>query len=113
MGNILFPYSLFATPYSLEEDEMSELIGLIVAERIATVTLARAPVNAFNADMFKAFHGILDSLAARTDWSVLHVPSALKVFSGGADLAEISTRFSATDKMDAAAKVTRPFQELF
>ena len=92
---------------------MSELIGLAVAERIATVTLDRPPVNAFNAEMFKAFHGILDGLAARSDWSVLHIRSALKVFSGGADLAEISTRFSAPDKMDAAAKVTRPFQELF
>jgi enoyl-CoA hydratase len=92
---------------------MSELISLAVAERIATVTLARAPVNAFNADMFKTIHGILDDLAARSDWSVLHIRSGLKVFSGGADLAEISTRFSAPDKMDAAAKVTRPFQELF
>jgi len=92
---------------------MSDLITLGVSERIATVTLARAPVNAFNADMFKAFHDILDGLAARSDWSVLHIRSALKVFSGGADLAEISTRFSAPDKMDAAAKVTRPFQELF
>ena len=55
---------------------MSELIGLTVAERIATVTLARAPVNAFNAEMFKAFHGILDGLAARSDWSVLHIRSA-------------------------------------
>ena len=35
------------------------------------------------------------------------------MFSGGADLAEISTHFAAPDKMDAAAKVTRPFQELF
>src|SRR5215216_2741094 len=101
--------ALFAIRYSLLEEEMAELISLNVAERIATVTLARAPVNAFNADMFKAFHAILDGLAARTDWSVLHVRSALKVFSGGADLAEISTRFSAPDKMDAAAKVTRPF----
>jgi len=92
---------------------MSELIGLTVAERIATVTLGRAPVNAFNAHMFETFHGILDGLAARSDWSVLHIRSGLKVFSGGADLAEISTRFAAPDKMDAAAKVTRPFQELF
>jgi len=92
---------------------MSELIGLGVADRIATVTLGRAPVNAFNAEMFATFHGILDGLATRTDWSVLHVRSSLKVFSGGADLAEISTRFAAEDKMDAAAKVTRPFQELF
>src|SRR5262245_23408162 len=92
---------------------MTELISLAVAERIATVTLQRPPVNAFNAEMFAAFHGLLDELAKRGDWSVLHIRSALKVFSAGADLAEISTRFSAPDKMDAAAKVTRPFQELF
>ena len=92
---------------------MSELIELAIAERIATVTLARAPVNAFNADMFKAFHAILDGLVARTDWGVLHIRSGLKVFSGGADLAEVSTHFASPDKMEAAARVTRPFQELF
>jgi enoyl-CoA hydratase len=92
---------------------MSDLISLAVADRIATVTLGRAPVNAFNAEMFARFHGILDELAKRTDWTLLHVRSSLKVFSGGADLAEISTRFAAEDKMDAAAKVTRPFQQLF
>ena len=91
---------------------MSELISLTVAERIATVTLNRAPVNAFNGEMFTGFHGILDGLGKRSDWSVLHIRSALKVFSAGADLAEISTRFAAPDKMDAAAKATRPFQEL-
>jgi enoyl-CoA hydratase len=92
---------------------MSELISLAVADRIATVTLGRPPVNAFNGEMFAAFHGILDGLGKRSDWSVLHIRSALKVFSGGADLAEIFTRFSAPDKMDAATKVTRPFHELF
>jgi enoyl-CoA hydratase len=92
---------------------MTDMITLAVADRIATVTLARPPVNAFNAEMFEAFHGILDGLSKRSDWSVLHIRSALKVFSGGADLAEISTRFAAPDKMDAAAKITRPFQELF
>ena len=69
---------------------MTDMINLTVADRIATVTLDRPPVNAFNAAMFKAFHGILDGLATRTDWSVLHIRSAIKVFSGGADLAEIS-----------------------
>ena len=92
---------------------MGNLIGLEVAERIATVTLNRPPVNAFNAEMFRIFHAILDDLAARSDWSVLHIRSALKVFSGGADLAEIARRFSEPDKMEAAAKTTRPFQELF
>jgi enoyl-CoA hydratase len=92
---------------------MAEYISLAVAERIATVTLNRPPVNAFHAGMFAAFNGILDSLASRTDFSVLHIRSALKVFSGGADLAEVSTRFAGPDKMEAAARTTRPFQELF
>jgi enoyl-CoA hydratase len=92
---------------------MTNFITLAVADRIATVTLNRPPVNAFNAPMFAAFNGILDDLAVRADFTVLHVRSALKVFSGGADLAEISTRFSQPDKMEAAARTTRPFQELF
>jgi enoyl-CoA hydratase/carnithine racemase len=92
---------------------MTDLITLAVADRIATVTLNRPPVNAFNAAMFAAFNRILDGLASRTDFTVLHIRSALKVFSAGADLAEISTRFANPDKMEAAARTTRPFQELF
>jgi len=92
---------------------MRNLINLKVAGRIATVTLNRPPVNAFNGEMFTSFHAILDDLGSRGDWSVLHIRSALEVFCGGADLTEISTRFSAADKMEAAAKTTRPFQELF
>jgi len=92
---------------------MSEIIGLAVAERVATLTLNRPPVNAFNAEMFTAFHSHLDALAARSDWSVLHIRSELKAFSAGADLAEIATRFAADDKLGAAAETTRPFQRLF
>ena len=92
---------------------MRNLINLKVAGRIASVTLNRPPVNAFNGEMFTSFHAILDDLGSRGDWSVLHIRSALEVFCGGADLTEISTRFSAADKMEAAAKTTRPFQELF
>jgi enoyl-CoA hydratase len=92
---------------------MADLINLSVADRIATVTLNRPPVNAFDAGMFGAFNGILDGLERRTDWSVLHLRSSLKVFSAGADLAEISTHFARADKMQAAAEVTQPFQALF
>src|SRR5262249_17729421 len=98
---------------SSEVTEMTDFIDLAVADRIATVTLNRPTVNAFHARMFAAFNGILDDLAARTDFSVLHIRSAQKVFSAGADLAEVSTRFASPDKMEAAARVTRPFQELF
>jgi enoyl-CoA hydratase len=92
---------------------MTELISLTVADRIATVTLNRPPVNAFHGGMFAAFNGILDELAGRTDFTVVHIRSALKIFCGGADLAEVSTRFANPDKMEAAARITRPFQELF
>src|SRR5262249_38735142 len=92
---------------------MTDLITLSVADRIATVTLNRPPVNAFHAGMFAAFNRILDELSARTDFTVLHIRSALKVFAGGADLAEVEPRFASPDKMEAAARITRPFQELF
>ena len=92
---------------------MADSISVSVADRIATVTLNRPPVNAFNADMFRAFNGILDRLATRADWSVLHIRSAIKVFSGGADLGEISTHLASVDKMQAAARITGPFQDLF
>src|SRR5262245_59499972 len=92
---------------------MADPISLSVADRIATVRLNRPPVNAFDAGMFRAFNGILDGLERRTDWSVLHLRSSLKVFSAGADLAEISSHFASADKMQAAAEVTRPFQALF
>jgi enoyl-CoA hydratase len=92
---------------------MADPISLSVAARIATVTLNRPPVNAFDAGMFRAFNAILDGLEGRTDWSVLHLRSALKLFSAGADLAEISKHFASADKMAAAAELTRPFQALF
>jgi enoyl-CoA hydratase len=92
---------------------MADSISVSVADRIATVTLNRPPVNAFNADMFRAFNGILDRLATRADWSVLHIRSAIKVFSGGADLGEIATHFTSADKMRAALRITGPFQDLF
>ena len=89
---------------------MADPIRLSVADRIATVTLDRPPVNAFNTEMFEAFNALLDGLERRADWSVLHIRSALKVFSAGADLAELSTHFASADKLAAAANITQPFQ---
>lgn len=96
-----------------DDPTMTEQIALTITDRIATVSLNRPPVNAFDTHMLAAFERILDDLAARSDWSVLHIRSNLKVFSGGADLAEISARFASPDKMRAAAETTRPFQKLF
>jgi enoyl-CoA hydratase len=92
---------------------MRTLIGLEVADRIATLTLNRPPVNAFNAAMFAELNGALDALEARSDWGVLHIRSALKIFSAGADLTEISARMARQDPLEFATETTRPFQQLF
>ena len=54
--------------------------------RVAVLTLARPPVNAIDDALIGAFQGILDQLSTRTDWQVLHIRSAQKVFAAGADL---------------------------
>jgi enoyl-CoA hydratase/carnithine racemase len=94
-------------------ERMADTLRLSVAEGIATVTLARPPVNAVNAGMVRAFGDILDELQTRADWRVLHVRSALAAFSAGADLNEIRAHVAQTDKMAAGVNITRPFQALF
>ena len=87
------------------------MLDLAVTERVACVTLRREPVNAMNDDWMRAFHGILDELGARQDWSVLHLRSGLKVFSAGADLKQLKTNFD--QPPDVQAEVGRRYQTLF
>jgi enoyl-CoA hydratase/carnithine racemase len=64
-----------------------------VADAVATVTLARPPVNAMNDAWVEGFHKMLDELDARPDWSILCIRSGLKLFCGGADLKQIESNF--------------------
>jgi len=61
----------------------------LIHERIATVTMCRAPVNALSEEWGDGFDRVLDELGARADWTVLHLRSSQKVFAAGADLAQI------------------------
>ena len=88
------------------------MFHLIVADRIATLTLDRAPVNAMNDAWVAGFHALLDRLDARADWSVLHIRSAHKVFSAGADLAQMRDRFTAEGLEPQLASI-RDYQLLF
>lgn len=63
-------------------------------ERSATVTFARAPVNALSDDCIVEFHRVLDDIDRMADVVVLHLRSGLTVFSAGADLKEVEERFS-------------------
>ncbi len=89
------------------------MLDLQVSEKIATVTLARAPVNAINNAWLDRFQAILDTLQERGDCTVLHIRSAQKVFCAGADLDQISAHFGDPDgPARMVADITR-FHELF
>ena len=84
------------------------MIEIAWRERVAVLTLARAPVNAIDDGLIAAFHSSLDEVCARDDWSVLHVRSAQKVFAAGADLEQIrSWRNAASPGRALAAYVAR------
>jgi enoyl-CoA hydratase len=87
------------------------MLQLTIADSVATVTLDRPPVNAINDAWVAAFHGALDVLGGRDDWSVLHIRSAIKVFCGGADLKQIRTNFD--QPIDVQIEPGRRFQALF
>jgi enoyl-CoA hydratase/carnithine racemase len=65
------------------------MFRLSIGEGIATLTLARAPVNAISEEWVAGLNAELDELAMRSDWKVLHFRSDQKVFCAGADLAQV------------------------
>jgi hypothetical protein len=56
------------------------MLRLNLERRVARVTLEHAPVNAVGDAWLAAFHEMLDALAARSDWHVLHLASSQKVY---------------------------------
>lgn len=84
-----------------------------MANRVAQVVLARPPANAIDAAWLGSWQRVLDELAARDDWQVLHVRSALRIFCAGADLAEMRARFNRPDGVDAMVAAASQMQRLF
>ena len=89
------------------------MFDLQIAGRVATVVMKRPPVNAMSDAWVAGFHGLLDGLDARDDWTVLHIRSALKVFAAGADLKEMRERFEAADGLETQIAGVRGYQNLF
>jgi enoyl-CoA hydratase len=84
-----------------------------LADGVATIVMDRPPVNAMSDAWVAAFHALLDDLDARNDWAVLHIRSALKVFSAGADLKEMRERFEAPGGLYRQIDGIRGYQALF
>jgi len=89
------------------------MLAVEVADRVATVTLNSAPVNAVTSAWLERFEHVLDGLGARNDWHVLHVRSDQKVFCAGADLAQVRDYFEAADGPDRMFSFVAAIQRLF
>ncbi|MES2785893.1 MAG: enoyl-CoA hydratase-related protein [Pseudomonadota bacterium] len=87
------------------------MFELQVADRVATLTMVRAPVNAMNDAWVAGFHELLDGLEPRDDWSILRIRSGLKLFSGGADLKQIEANFS--QSIEVQSGPGERYQKLF
>ncbi|MGE0717696.1 MAG: enoyl-CoA hydratase/isomerase family protein [Alphaproteobacteria bacterium] len=89
------------------------MFHLDIADGIATLTLDRAPVNAINDAWVAGFHGELDRLDAAAGWNILHIRSALRLFSAGADLKDMRARYATAEGRAQFQQGVRGMQKLF
>jgi len=89
------------------------MFGMTVSHAIATLTLSHAPVNAISEEWIARFDAMLDDLAVRSDWRVLHLRSDQKVFCAGADLKQIGDRIAAADGPDRTFSYVAAMQRLY
>jgi enoyl-CoA hydratase len=84
-----------------------------VSDGIATITLSAPPVNALSLAWNARMHEALDELEDRSDWRVLRVRSALRVFSAGGDIKVFADRLSDPDAGRRLGEEAAHYQELF
>lgn len=82
---------------------MTATVRLEIATSVATLTLARPPLNAISEELLRDIDEALDRIAA-SGAHVLRIRSATKAFSAGADLGAVS---AVMDAADPAAEMTR------
>lgn len=86
-----------------------ETCRLEVSDGIATVTLARPPVNAQNRQMRDEIIRVFDALSDRDDVRVVILTAEGKVFSAGADIKERRTLVQGPGDYISHNRVTREF----
>ncbi len=89
------------------------MFRITVGDAVAALTLCRPPVNAISEEWIREFDRVLDDLAKRSDWKVLHLRSDQKVFCAGADLNQIRERIEAPDGPDRMYAYVAGIQRLF
>lgn len=80
---------------------------------VLVLTLAHAPVNALDDALLARLDAVLDDALADAGIVVLHLRSALEVFSAGADLALLHERMASDAGRAAMVETVRRMQRLF
>ena len=84
-----------------------------VFDQVATIVMRSPPVNALSEAWVADFLRVIDEIAERQDWKVLHVRSDEKAFCAGADLKEMRARFDASDGPNRTYAYVATIQRLF
>ncbi len=80
---------------------------------VLVLSLAHAPVNALDDGLIERLDAVLDEALADDGLAVLHLRSALDVFSAGADLALLQRRMASAEGREAMLSTVRHLQQLF
>ena len=81
---------------------MPEFVILDVADRVATITLARPPMNALNLQMQREIRDVAVEVSDRDDIGAVVVHGGPKVFAAGADIKEMAAMSHADMEREAA-----------
>lgn len=81
--------------------------------RVATLRMARPPVNAISSEWIAGFNALLDQVEGSDAVSVLHIRSEEKTFCAGMDLAQVKALFDAPDGGEAMVAEVMKMQQLF
>src|SRR5262249_2260630 len=93
--------------------EESAMLRVSIAERIATLTLSRPPVNAINEEWVRLFCTTLDNLAGKKNWNILHLRSDQNVFCAGGDLQQMRDQVDSAGGPDRICGYAADMQKLY
>jgi enoyl-CoA hydratase len=82
------------------------------SERVLTLTMARAPVNALDDALVDALEAALESACADREITVVHLRSACRVFCAGADLALMAESIATAQGLDRMLALVARLQRL-
>ncbi|MFB2598662.1 enoyl-CoA hydratase/isomerase family protein [Herbiconiux sp. P17] len=102
---------------STTEDQSRACVTLEVQDGVGTITLARPPMNAFNAEMMSQLKAAADAAGSREDVRAVVVTGSERVFAAGADIVEMAgfgyaemarLALSRSDQIGAIAAIPKP-----